>query len=461
MKKLIGLLISLIILLPLSVNAQASSLREQILENNPRRTNHPSFDVVANNENRDTEEGLFQMADEHGAAYIFRGTHELNNNVIFAGHQWKILRIDGNNNIRLIYNGNCPNNNCTINGNNAGSAAVIGTGAFNPFDRHNRYVGYMFGSEDGTFEEQHANTNNSLIKTMVDNWFAANITGASRNLVVNSTFCNDRTIGSSDAHMVWLGNLNQGTGMGTSGTAYAAIERLHQGVGNFSPTLICPRAEDRLSLPVGIITADEASIAGVRMGQSNTDSFLSVNQRFWTMTPGHLANAGALMLNVNLSGYLNTAVSPADETGARPVITLRSDVIATGNGSASDPFIVTGVQQDVTTTTTTSTTSAPYENVPTNSDPIGIAFSVISLAVSTVVVCFLISSKNKRDEFGGVDSTILQFVAISCGISYQSYVARSSGLLAKNFSNCCISNIGRDIIICNSRSNCCRNTSSG
>ena len=49
----------------------------------------------------------------------------LNNNLIFAGMQWKIIRINGDGSVRLIYNGECPNDTCTIN--STGTTTQIGT----------------------------------------------------------------------------------------------------------------------------------------------------------------------------------------------------------------------------------------------------------------------------------------------------------------------------------------------
>ena len=319
-----------------------NKLHDALIACNTVRTNEPNFATSAVGGNRDTEEGMFRAEDIHGTSYFFRGTEVmLNNNVIFAGHQWRIIRVEGNGNIRLIYNGVCPNNECDINRITAGDVTSIGTSIYNPAVRHNRYSGYMFGSEEGTFDEQHANIHDSVVKQMLDNWFEENITGLDRQTVVDSVFCNDRTIGNARAHAVWLGASNPGTGLGTSGTAFGGIERLHQGVGNFSPSLICEREGDRLSLPVGLITADEVSMAGGRMGLSNMHFFLRSNQIFWTMTPGHTANAGPLVLTVNTQGYISPAATTPGTVGVRPVISLNADVrFSKGNGSLTNPFVI-------------------------------------------------------------------------------------------------------------------------
>ena len=77
--------------------------------------------------------------------------------------QWKIVRINGNGSIRLIYNGTCPSNNCTIN--NTGSNTQIGTSKFNINNNDAKYLGYMYGGEPGvasTKEMQQAKTTQKL-----------------------------------------------------------------------------------------------------------------------------------------------------------------------------------------------------------------------------------------------------------------------------------------------------------
>ena len=55
-----------------------------------------------------SEVGLYKMEDDYGDSYFYRGD-VTNNNVYFGGYYWKIIRTNGDNSIRLIYNGNTPN----------------------------------------------------------------------------------------------------------------------------------------------------------------------------------------------------------------------------------------------------------------------------------------------------------------------------------------------------------------
>ena len=51
-----------------------------------------------------SEVGLYKTEDDYGDSYIFRGDVS-NNNVLFGGYYWKIVRTNGDDSIRLIYNG--------------------------------------------------------------------------------------------------------------------------------------------------------------------------------------------------------------------------------------------------------------------------------------------------------------------------------------------------------------------
>jgi len=317
------------------------TLRSAILIEHPIRARTTELDltVVANNANRDAQEGLFQIEDEHGVAYFFRGTHALNNNVIFAGHQWKVLRVEGNGNIRMIYNGVCPDNQCTINGSNAGATTTIGSSPFNALADRNapdwdiRHVGYMYGDSCDTLEECNTNINESTMKRFVENWFNENITGINRSMVSSSTFfCNDRT------H-------NPATfGFPSSGRfGFNSRARI---TGEGLPTLICPEANDRFELSVGLITVDEFNLAGGRRDISNTDFFLRTGADYWTMSPHNFwlvgnADNTFLMSMVQSNGSMPTQTMGSATRGVRPVLSLDSGVtILSGDGSSSNPFIV-------------------------------------------------------------------------------------------------------------------------
>lgn len=335
-----SVLILLVVIMINPVNVMAAGswrLNEQIRENNPVRVG-ADFNITANDTNRNTQEGLFQTEDNYGDSFFFRGTHHLNNNVVFAGHQWKIIRIEGNGSIRLIYNGLCPNNECSINDANSGMDTIIG------YDRFSA----EFGNEALMFE-------GSIIEGRLNNWLnqESNMSNEDRLLINRSNFCNDLEIASDRLHGYW-GVPVAGDGIGLTPTLYQAIKRLFgdntPGMGwsafPYSPDVI-PRVtcldEFNISAYVGLITADEASKSGLALLEENQNSFLNNGLPQWTRTPG--AHMGISELFSIINGELNATVAN-DFSTIRPVISLNADVVAFGDGSLENPFVVYGLYEE-------------------------------------------------------------------------------------------------------------------
>ena len=87
-----------------------------------------------------SEQGLYAVEDDYGTSYIYRGDVE-NNNVYFGGFYWKIIRMNGDGSIRMIYSGTTPDatgNNTSINNR---------TYQYNTTYPDPTYVGYMYGKD--------------------------------------------------------------------------------------------------------------------------------------------------------------------------------------------------------------------------------------------------------------------------------------------------------------------------
>ncbi len=86
-----------------------------------------------------SEVGLYKTTDNDGDTYFYRGDVK-NNNVKFAGFYWKIIRVNGDGSVRLIYNG--P----TVNSNGWNQASVTGKGEeYNKQSHDPTFLGYMYG----------------------------------------------------------------------------------------------------------------------------------------------------------------------------------------------------------------------------------------------------------------------------------------------------------------------------
>ena len=296
-----------------------------------------------------TDEGMYAAEDDRGTSYYYRGA--VNDNWFeFGGFYWRIIRINGDGSIRLIYNG-------TSTATKGDSTMIETDQAFNTSYNNNAYVGYMY--ESG---QVHGLTTNSSIKTTLDNWYLSNLTEEAEYLDGNAGFCGDRTSTTS-----YSGAPNDTGGTGTTETYYGARYRLNT---NKTPTFKCSDIDndlyttpgsskgngalivnnsndenyrDETPTPIGLITADEVAFAGGVVGSSNSSYYLYNNAYYWTISPYYFYSTynGAYVFIVYSVGRID-GDWVNDAIGVRPVINLRSDIQLTGTGSQDNPFKVVG-----------------------------------------------------------------------------------------------------------------------
>ena len=277
--------------------------------------------------------------DNDGEVYYFAG-NPTDNWVQFGGYWWRIIRINGNGSIRMIYQGTSANT--------TGEGMQIGTSAFNTNYNDNAYVGYMYGTPgSSTYETTHANINDSKIKQTLDNWYSntSGLTSYSPYIDGNVGFCGDRQPSTSEST-----NDGQG-GTGSTETYYGGYIRLVNS--NKQPIFECENDSDlyttsgseqgnkALTYPIGLINADEVAYAGGVWFTNNSSYYLYTNQNYWTMSPYCFGGSNALVFRVNSTGKIG--YNSVDYTDSiRPVINLKSDVTITGSGTTSDPYKVEG-----------------------------------------------------------------------------------------------------------------------
>lgn len=92
-----------------------------------------------------SEQGLYKTTDDLGSTYFFRGD-VTNNNVYFGGFYWKVVRMNGDGSIRMIYNGTVSNA--------TGVQTSINGRAYNYNAKNSdpTYVGYMYGENFSSSE---------------------------------------------------------------------------------------------------------------------------------------------------------------------------------------------------------------------------------------------------------------------------------------------------------------------
>ena len=329
------------------------TLLTQLLVDKSTKLTRTDFSKVLTNDNTNT---LYTSTEDSKTVYYFAG-NATDNWVKFgknASNQdlyWRIIRTNSDGSVRLLYHGTST----------TATDAYIGTSAFNSSYDNIAYVSYMYGSL-GSVENARANTNNSTIKTAIDNWYATNLnTNYGKYISTTAVYCNDREVGS-------------GTYSATgSNFYYAAFTRLET---NKTPTYTCTNTDDKftvdssagngkLTYPIALMTADEISYAGglyanynanawyfrnakegtLTTSSSSTDaSYSSTGSNWWwLLSPYFWSGNYARVFYVGGSsgpGYLDNDFV-LDSFGVRPAVSLKSCVKTSGgDGSASAPYTI-------------------------------------------------------------------------------------------------------------------------
>ena len=238
--------------------------------------------------------------DDYCKSYYYRGVAD--NWLSFGGFYWRIIRINGDGSIRLIYSGTKDNH--------TGEATQIGTSAYNTSDNQEKYADYKI----------------STIKTTVDSWYKTNILDKGYdNKIADTGYCNDMTKKNTREFGSW--------------------DRLYN---NKTPTLKCPdkdsdllsKSNNKLTYPAGLLTQDEATFSGGGYYTSNNEYYLTTRKWYWTMTPAR-ADSGVDVGDVRYSGLLGNDHVSDSSVGVRPVLSLKSDtVITSGDGTETNPYVV-------------------------------------------------------------------------------------------------------------------------
>lgn len=204
----------------------------------------------------------------------------------------------------------------------------------------------MYGTAgSSTYEETHKNTNDSIIKTYVDNWYKTNLNGYTSYMSTTAGFCNDRSIAPESE--TW-NSFDTALGYGKNHTFYGIYGRDY-------PQFKCPQTNDLFTLatstkgnkaltyPVGLLTADEIYYAG-EPGRTEDSNCYLVNEFMdnnWTMSPINFID-GSLIYDwiFYADNYLGGRYSN-EVIDVRPVINLSSDVeIISGDGTINNPYVV-------------------------------------------------------------------------------------------------------------------------
>ena len=336
-----------------------------------------------------SDKGMYKAQDDLGTSYYFRGavdnnwvkygkytkdtyiTADSNNNTSLVDScdglakcyklaskgddmYWRIIRVNGDNSIRMIYTGtSAPDNNTKVvmteSTNSSGyiRATSAGKSKFNSKYNSAEYVGYMY-----TIGEQHGTSKSSDIKTYLDNWYA-NYTNLNKTetKITDQIYCNDRTASTSDLAYSTT-NYTTLTNWASTETQYyyGAYGRITK---DNNPMLTCAVDSDRftvnkinskgnsaLTYPIGLITIDELEMAGNNLSERNRSYYLHTGANYWAGSPSDFVDGtGAFGFEVIGDGFLDYAVVDYD-IGVRGVVSLSSESKLLGSGTYNDVYTV-------------------------------------------------------------------------------------------------------------------------
>lgn len=337
----------------LAYNGGKSNIEKKVLSNVAEETN--------------SNEGMYATIDDLGTSYFFRGAVDNNwlqygeytsdmyvcagtlsktntgscNMFASSGDKiyWRIVRINGDDSIRLIYAGTvAPTEEFSV----YNQVNINGYTQYNTSSDHAEFVGYKY--EIG---KQHGTTTDSNIKKYLDDWFVnytnLNNTGTK---VTDQIFCNDRSASTDGSLEYSSTNYTTLKTWNSTGTAYCfgTGARLYGGIAQ----LICPvnsdaftvntingKGNSALDYPVGLITYDEVTLAGnylMRFNYLDGDTWIGSPENFWDDT--------AFMLVMFQGAGIGNNIQVDEMMGVRSVISLSSDVTLSGTGTWDNVYTV-------------------------------------------------------------------------------------------------------------------------
>lgn len=228
------------------------------------------------------DEGLIQDIDDDGPTYYFRGA-STNNYFKFADNMWRIVRINGNNTVKVILDGTTDS-------------------LSNYYDEINNSF-YKF--------------NGSSIKKYLDSWYSENLQQYDK-YIASSKACDYTLFTGSDEYI------------------FESSQRLEI---NHAPTFNC--LGTKVNSKIMMLTADEIEYAGGLIGVTNNNYYLynsNILNPTWTLTPAKGNSNEYYPYVLGVTGQLESTSIGNQARAVRPVINISKKVTVTGKGTYDNPY---------------------------------------------------------------------------------------------------------------------------
>ena len=254
---------------------------------------------------------------------------------------WRIIRINEDKSIRLIYAGT----------DTTASDAFIGVS-----DYDENYVGYMY---DPLTTNGRGTSTSSTIKTYIDNWYKNTLlTNFDKYISKTAIYCNDRSItipSDLSGNPAYYGaytrlNINKTPTYKCGGNGTGGLFESTQSLKDKFSVSTSSGGNGALTYPIALITADELVYAGLIYGQSEynwlgistSNTSPTGTNNWWTMTP-HDSKSLDMVVSIVSDSPPSIKIDKKSLADAvvRPVISLKSCTTwVSGDGRPSNPYVV-------------------------------------------------------------------------------------------------------------------------
>lgn len=252
---------------------------QTIISNNEvlsKPVTNPGVDQALENE------GLIQDIDDYGVTYYFRGNAE-NNYVKFADKLWRIVRINGNNTVRLVLNDT--------------------TGDLIPYNNNDQNKNYTY--------------QNSNLKKYLNDWYDQNLEHYDK-FISTIKVCDDSSYTNGETIIF---------------DSYNRLENKK------SPTFNC--LGNNISGKIMSLSADEVMYAGGMINVVNKNYYLYNSASLddvWTISSSLATENDYYPYMLSSTGAISSNVSSTLLKKVRPVINLKKDVTVNGKGTINEPY---------------------------------------------------------------------------------------------------------------------------
>ncbi|MBE6154421.1 MAG: hypothetical protein E7163_02460 [Firmicutes bacterium] len=276
----------------------------------------------------DTTGTIYIGIENYALSYYYAGA-PTDNYVKFAGAYWRIIRINGNGSLRMIYSGNVDEIDAlTIEDDGITKFDVLANGYDDSETRYTQLCEDYSPYDSCSFDELE-NYNEYLD---IELGFCLDKTYS------EDYYCTAFTVITKEECLSYPSSFNYAWELGT---IYGPYKRL---VKNKAPIFECPDSNDLDKIEAGLITADEVAYVGGVVKQENKNYYLYTGYEYWTWSL-YVDNFDSydIFFTVEDNGSLNAAYEGYGTISIRPVINLKSNILLTGLGTIDVPYEVVGL----------------------------------------------------------------------------------------------------------------------